>query len=305
MTSRPGLGVALALAAAMLWGTTGTAQHFAPSQLSPYWIGALRLVIAAAFFGLWVAATERASPRIASPRAALVRTLLAGVCLAFYNLAFFAGVKLAGVAVGTTIAIGSGPLFAGAMQAAFTRRVPAGLWWLGTALAIAGGALVALGEASALHIDGLGIALCLLAGLGYASYTLLAKSVARQASPARTNRLVFGAAAIVAVPLAWALSAGGAGALASSSASGWLVVAYLGVMATGVSYLLFASALRHISGATGVALAQAEPLTAFTLAVLVLGEPLHVGGVVGMAAMLAGLALVVAGERRAAAASTM
>ena len=51
--------------------------------------------------------------------------------------------------------------------------------------------------------------------------------------------------------------------------------AVLGLVATGLSYLLFSSALRFISGATGVALALAEPLTAFTLAVLVLGEPLR------------------------------
>ena len=33
-------GVFLVLAAAMLWGTTGTAQSLAPGGLSPLWIGA-------------------------------------------------------------------------------------------------------------------------------------------------------------------------------------------------------------------------------------------------------------------------
>ncbi len=41
-----------------------------------------------------------------------------------------------------------------------------------------------------------------------------------------------------------------------------------------------------------------EPLTAFTLAVLVLGEPLRASGLVGIGLILAGLVLVVTGERR-------
>ena len=78
----------------------------------------------------------------------------------------------------------------------------------------------------------------------------------------------------------------------------WIVVAWLGVAATGVAYLLFSSALRFISAATGVALALGEPLTAFALAVLLLGEPLRASGVAGIALIMAGLTLVVTGERR-------
>jgi DME family drug/metabolite transporter len=280
----------------MLWGTTGTAQHFAPARISPYWIGALRLVIAALFLWLWVAGTERGTAT--TPKAVWRRTLLAGACLAGYNLAFFAGVKLTGVAVGTTIAIGSGPVFAGAMQALFTRRVPAPLWWLGTLLAVAGGALVAQGHAGVVRIDASGVLLCLAAGFTYASYTLLAKDLSRHGTPSRTTLRVFGTAAVVALPAAWLIAPAGVGGVLTSGAAVWLVVLYLGVVATGVAYLLFSNALRHISGATGVALAQAEPLTAFTLAVVVLGEPLGIAGLVGMASIMAGLALVVAGERR-------
>ena len=60
-------GIVLALSAAVLWGTTGTSQHFAGAHLSPYWIGALRLAIAAVFFASLAAATER--DRAKRPRA--------------------------------------------------------------------------------------------------------------------------------------------------------------------------------------------------------------------------------------------
>ncbi len=47
-------GNLMVLAAAALWGTTGTAQSLAPPHLSVYWVGALRLVVATIFsLGLW------------------------------------------------------------------------------------------------------------------------------------------------------------------------------------------------------------------------------------------------------------
>jgi DME family drug/metabolite transporter len=197
------------------------------------------------------------------------------------------------------VGIGSGPLFAGALQALITRRVPAGLWWMGTALAVAGGAAIALGQGGAGDADALGLLLCLAAGFSYAVYTLTAKSLSAHASPARASAWVFGTAAVIALPVAWTLVPSGPADLAAAGARSWLVVAWLGVVATGVSYLLFSTALRFISGATGVALALAEPLTAFTLAVLLLGEPLRASGLAGIALIMAGLALVVTAENRA------
>ena len=291
-------GVVLALCAALLWGTTGTAQHFAQSRLSPYWIGTLRMAVAAACFLLLVRATEPRAARVPLAAALWRRQLMAGVCMAVYNLGFFAGVRAAGVAVGTTLAIGSAPLFAGAIQAAVTRRAPVPLWWLGTALAVGGGAAIALGGGAAVSADAVGLPLCLLAGLSYAGYTLLAKGLSGHLSPARASLGVFGIAAAIALPIAWLLVPSGPADLVAAGERGWLIVAWLGVMATGVSYLLFTTALRFISAATGVALALGEPLTAFTLAVLLLGEPLRASGVAGIAAILAGLALVIAAERR-------
>lgn len=291
-------GIVLALSAAVLWGTTGTSQHFAGAHLSSYWIGTLRLVIAALFFAVLVTATERGRTWRPAEPGLWRRQLLAGVAIAAYNLAFFAGVRLSGVAVGTMVGIGSGPLFAGALQALVTRRAPVGLWWCGTALAIGGGAAIALANGAGTAANVTGLLLCLAAGFSYAVYTLTAKSLAAHATPARASLWVFGTAAAIALPVAWLLAPSGPADLAAAGTRTWLVVAWLGVVATGVAYLLFSTALRYISGATGVALALAEPLTAFTLAVLLLGEPLRPLGLAGVALIMAGLALVVMGERR-------
>lgn len=288
------LGILLALAAAVLWGTTGTAQSFAPGLISPYWIGALRLVIAAAFLAVYVSVLQRpTSVHTAVSTRSFYRTLLAGLCVASYNLAFFAGIKLTGVAVGTTLAIGSGPLFAGLLQARIAQRTPSATWWIGTGLAIGGGAAMALGTARGLHVDAFGVALCLVAGLAYSSYTLLAKSLSNEGSPARTSLRIFAAAAVFAVPAAWLVSEPASPGLVALGPAGWLVVAYLGVVATGIAYLCFSHALKYISGATGVALALAEPLTAFALAVAILGEHPGPAGLVGLSMVMSGLAIVV------------
>jgi len=282
----------MVLAAAVLWGTTGTAQSLAPSGLAPVWVGALRLLIASAFFGglLWWHGGARGIAAL--PWRGV---LLAGACVAAYNLSFFAGVKASGVALGTAIAIGSGPIWAGLLQTLVLRRWPAPVWWLGTLLGVAGGAAMALDGRTSVQAPAGGIALCLLAGLSYAAYALLNQKLVARAAPGAVNLAVFGTAALISLPAAFAL----AGPLAVSART-WGVVLYLGLVATGLAYLLFTHALRHISGATGVTLALAEPVTAFALAVAVVGETPSAMAAWGLAGVLGGLLIVVWAEMHAA-----
>jgi DME family drug/metabolite transporter len=288
----------MALAAAALWGTTGTAQHFAPAAMSAYWVGALRLLVASAFFAMYVAWQQRGLGFMPAQLKGLAKWIgLAGVCIAAYNLSFFAGVKATGVATGTALAIGSGPIWAGLLQTVVSRTPPPAAWWLGTLLAIAGAALLVSGNGTGQHIDPLGVVLCLLAGLSYATYTLISKKLVTQAAPAVITLWTFTVAAVIALPVAATV----AGPIASSGV-GWMVVGYLGLVATGVAFLLFSHALRHLSGATGVTLALAEPATAFVLAIVVVGERPQWGAFVGLGLLLIGLGFVLwtesQGQRR-------
>lgn len=281
--------IAMVLLAAMLWGTTGTAQTLAPAGLSPYWVGALRLAVASVFFALL------AWPAWRGPGARMQwrSVLLAGACVAVYNLSFFAGVRAAGVALGTALAIGSGPIWAGLLQTVQLRRLPAPLWWLGTLLGVAGGVAMALDGGTRLRAPLSGVALCLLAGLAYALYTLVNKRLVAQAGPAMVNLAVFGVAGLLSLPVAAWL-----GGVPAPAPQTWGVVLYLGLVATGLAYLLFSAALRHISGATGVTLALAEPVTAFALAILVVGERPSAMAFGGLGAVLVGLLLVIGVELR-------
>ncbi len=294
MHKHPSLGVTLVLLAALLWGTTGTAQALASGSLSAVWFGALRLLMAALFFVAW-ARLDRAPT--AGGRLPCLPLLAAGLCMAVYNLAFFAGVRLTGVALGTAVALGSGPVWAGLLQAVWTRRWPALVWWLGTAVAIAGGVFMSLGAgaASGLRADPLGLGLCLLSGLSWGCYSLLNAELLRHMPAGRVTLWAFGLAAMLALPFAW-------------WDSGWpvlqngdvIAVLYVGLLTAGVAYLLFSHALRHISAATGVTLALVEPVVAFVLAVLVLGEPASGGAALGLLLVSVGVGLVVRVELRQA-----
>lgn len=288
-------GVLLVLGAGVLWGTTGTAQSFSPNTLSPYWVGALRLLVAAIFFLAYAyrhLGTTRANRELAELN--WKQTLWAGACIAGYNLTFFAGVKATGVAVGTALALGSGPIWAGLLQMASGARPGAG-WWLGTLVAVAGGVLLVFGRGGDVQADPLGIALCLAAGLSYALYALLNKQLIHRSSPAITTLGVFVVGAVLALPAA-GLQAGPP----LITTSGWLVVGFLGVAATGIPYLLFSTGLRSISAASGVSLALMEPVTAFLLAIVIVGERPGALAYAGLAALLAGLAIVIRSETRPA-----
>ena len=270
MRRHPLHGIPLVLGAAVLWGTTGTAQSFATPTLSSYWVGGFRLGTAALFFLIWLLVGERAALRPVA-LARLPWRLVAGAAasMTLYNLAFFAGVRASGVALGTALALGSGPLWAGLLQTLASRRAPAPLWWLGVGIAVTGLTLAFAG-AGRTTVTPHGVALCLLSGLSYALYARLTATLVGGGGSVSVGVLtgvVFSLAALLALPCAWLL-AGTPRVLPTDLA----VLAWLGVVATGIAYLLFGLGLRHVSSATGVALALAEPLAAVGFALLIVGE---------------------------------
>lgn len=288
-------GIALVVLAATLWGTTGTAQSLGAGALSPYWVGAAQLAVASLFFGGLLAATalrRRARPAASPPVHLPPRLLaLASAGVAGYSICFYAGVRLTGVGVGTAVAIGSGPIWAGLIQAVLLRAPLVGLWWLGTAVSVGGGVLMVLGKGAGAAPSWPGLALCLLAGLSYASYALVNKRLVSHAPTGWVNFGVFTGAALLALPAAGLL----AGAPRWSPPA-LAVVVYLGVVVSGLAYVAFSSGLRHISGATSVTLTLVEPVAAFVLAIAIVGERQPVAAWAGLGLVLAGLLVVIRAE---------
>lgn len=219
--------------------------------------------------------------------------VLGGMAMAAYNLCFFAGVKVAGVATGTAVAIGSGPIWVGLLQGWVTRQAPRPVWWMGTTLAVLGIGLMFSGASHATSFNATGYMLCLAAGFAYASFTLLSKHLVGVTTPEIATFSVFTIAALIALPIA-ALTSG----TFTATTATWLMVSYLGLIATGIAFLLFSHALLHVAAATCVTLSLAEPVTAFVLAIVVVGERPDAYAFAGLALVVAGLLLVVWFEAR-------
>ncbi|WP_374006550.1 DMT family transporter [Delftia lacustris] len=305
--SSSAVGIAFVSVAAVLWGTTGTAQSLGAGGLSPFWVGAAQLAVSSLFLGALLAVSHwrlrgRAGqggapvqPLLPNPVHLGLRPawfLLASMGIGGYSIFFYEGVTLTGVAVGTAVAIGSGPIWAGLMQALVLRAPLSALWWAGTLVSVAGGAAMVMARGGA-TLSWSGLALCLLAGLSYAGYALINKRLVTHMSPRVVNFYVFTGAASMAVPIALVQSG-----LPQWSLAAVMVVVYLGVVVSGLAHMLFSIGLRSISGPTGVTLSLIEPVAAFVLAVWVVGERQPLQSWLGLLAVLAGLMLVIGAEMR-------
>ena len=143
MSASTGPAVAAVLAAAVLFGTTGTAQALGPDGTSPLGVGAVRLAVG----GLALLAVLPMLGGSAVRATGLWRTplgLLAGGCTALYQVCFFAAVDRAGVALGTLVTIGSGPVFAGLLGAVLLRERVQAAWLVATGTCVVGLALLSL-----------------------------------------------------------------------------------------------------------------------------------------------------------------
>jgi len=295
-------------AAAALWGTAGTAGALTDAGSVP--LAAARLVLGgavlAALAARSLAAGARGAPAPGPARSGigavwasglgLVRgrpaLLLAAVAVAAYQLCFFAAVARTGVAIGTVVAIGSGPVFTGLLSWLLDRRPPALRWALATVTAVAGCAvLVTGGEASGAEPGG--IALALVGGLLYAFYAVMASRAIRTGLESGVVMgLLFGGAAVLMLPV---LVITAPGSLTEPRAL--LVAVYLGCATTALSYLLYGKGLRTTPVATAATLALAEPAVAALLGLAVLGERLSGPAWAGLGLLAVGLIIVALPER--------
>jgi DME family drug/metabolite transporter len=287
---RFGGSVDIVLAAA-LWGTTGTVRSFV--HASPVAVGAARLLIGGAFLFVLAVRSGGLRPLLAGGRRTRLILLLGAVLAAVYQVAFFSAVARTGVATGTVVTIGSGPVFAGLLAWLLRMGAPTRRWLLSTVGAVAGCTALTAGGRSA-GVEPVGIALALLSGFGYAAYATVASTlIMRGENDRAVVGVLFGGAGILLLPVllaygpGWLLTEGGAPA-----------VLYLGLITTGVGYVLYGRGLRTTPVATATTLTLSEPAVAAVLGLFVLGE--HLGPIAfgGLALLVVSLLVLTLPTRR-------
>jgi DME family drug/metabolite transporter len=281
---RPLMPALQAVLAALLFGTTGTAQAIGPGGTTPVGIGAVRLVVGGAglltvlpFLGLAVGDAAR-----------LWRTgrgIIAGVSTAGYQLCFFACVNHTGVAVGTLVAIGSAPIFTGTLAWRTLAERPTRRWVAATGICASGLALLTLGGAAGAAGEPVGVLLGLGSGLAYAVYTVTSRSLVKEGARSEVvMTAAFGLGGLLLLPVlavqpvGWVWTPPGA-----------VLALYLGLGTVTLAYVLFGRSLTVLPAAEMTTMMLAEPLVATALGVLVLGEGLPAIGMAGAVLTLVGL----------------
>ncbi len=271
------------LLAAMLWGTAGTAQTLAPAAAQPAVIGALRLAVS----GVALLLLSGVQGSISMPKQwPLAATACAAICMATVQVCFFGALSRTGVAMGTTIFIGSSPVFAGLIAFLLRKEQPNRKWGGATLLAIIGCSLLVV-SGSPIGVDPLGVLLALGAGCAYATYAVAIKVLLEGRSTLAVLAVtsILGAALLspflFSADLYWL-----------AEPSGIAIALYLGLATSAAPYWLFAKGLRLTPVSTAVTLNLAEPLTAALLGVLILGEQLTASAYLGMSMLVGGLLLV-------------
>ena len=271
------------LLGAILWGTTGTAQALAPEIANPLTIGATRITIGA--FALLSISLYRGTLKINKSWPKLP-TIVAAICIAAFQLLFFTALSKTGVAIGTVVAIGSGPIIAGFLSLVVRKEKPEKQWYLATLFSLLG-VLLLFAPSSGENVNISGVLLALGAGLSYAVYTLANKQLLDKHSPDVVVAVVFSISAILLSPLlfmydfTWLLEP-----------KGLFVALHLGLFTGALAFLLFSMGLANLPVSTTVTLTLAEPLTATLMGIVLVGERLIFTSLIGVTLLFMGLIIL-------------
>jgi drug/metabolite transporter, DME family len=296
-----GSGLAWLVLAALIWGTVGVSSALINriETTPPMWIGFLRLAFAAPFLvGLAWLSTGRNPFRLTRREWGYYTGM--GLAMACYQITYFLAIPISSVTLVVVIALCSSPLIVALLsipifKERLTRRLMAAL-----GLALVGTALLAFGGGK----DGevfkpeylLGAILALGTGLAYSTLVICSKLAAQaETEPGRTPRgpvqptaVAFSLGACVMLLVALFT-----GSVKLEMAPGvWGIAAYLGVIPTGLAYIIFLKGLAKASATAASITTMLEPSVAAFLAWALLGEQLGLASLLGSALLLGSVLLL-------------
>jgi drug/metabolite transporter (DMT)-like permease len=294
---RPAIGYAMVISAALLFALNGTVSKVVlQSGISSLELTQVRATGAFLGFALLLAFTRRDSLRLT--RRELPYLVVFGIAgVALVQWLYF--VSIGRLPIGIALLLEYlGPILIALWAWAVYKEPIRRRLWLALVLALVGLSLV-VEFWSGLSLDGLGVIAALSAAVAYAIYVLMAEHAVRWRDPASLTAYGFLFAALfwaVVHPI-WRFpaerlddSVSLLGHLERFALPVWLLMLYVVVAGTMITFLLVAAALRHVSATRVGIIAMLEPVAASVVAFLWLGESFGttqlIGGSVVLAAIL-------------------
>ena len=266
LSRAPSPALVLGAIASVQFGSAIAATLFA--QVGPAGAVALRLATATVvLLALW-------RPRLAGrTRRELLLAALFGLILAGMNLSFYEALNRIPLGIAVTIEF-VGPL---AVAVAGSRRRVDFLW---VTLAAAG--ILALTRGGAHGLNGLGVALALVAGCFWGAYILVNARLGQAFEGGTGLALAMCVSSVVVVP--FGIAAGGSHLLEPRSLA---LGAAVGMLSSAIPYSLEIEALRRIAPSVFGVLMSLEPAMAALAGLIVLGQGLGPRALLGIALVVA------------------
>ena len=299
--------IGLVCLAGALWGTVGVATGMMSegAALDPTLYALSRTFVGAAVLLAAVAVLRLPPSRADMPWHVFALFGLAG---AIFQTTLFASYVAIGVTVTVVITACLPIVLVAIGDAVSARRIPEP--WIAGAMLTAAAGVVLVGFGSAAPTVGAGagrrvwgLALVITSACAFAVVAATGRALGSRLHPLRAAGFGLTATALtltVYAGLRWTVLTGPESPLdVSLTIHDFLLLAYVGVVATGGAYLAFIAgmSLSH-SAATGLAATLIEPAVAALLATLILREPMAAAERVGCLLIVAGMLALAQGESR-------
>jgi drug/metabolite transporter (DMT)-like permease len=295
---RPLVGYAMVTAAALLFALNWTVSKVVfSSGLSSLELTQVRAAGAFVGFALGLVLVKRASLRVRPRELAFLAAFgVAGV--AMVQWLYFVSIERLPIGIALLIEYLAPILIALWAWAVLKQHVRRRIW-AALVLALAGLSLV-VEVWSGITLDGLGIAAALACAVAYAVYVLMAEHAVTGRDPASVlcYGFLFAALFWAFVQPAWRFPAGVLdddvsllGRLERFESPFWLLLLFVVVVGTMLTFLLVTAALRHVSATRVAIIAMLEPVAAGLVAYAWLGESFGSLQLLGGATVLAGIVL--------------
>lgn len=278
-----------------VWGSTFMVTKELIAIWPPFTLAFVRVAVGTLV--LLPFALSRKAPGARLPWGAVWSMGLIGVALYYlvFNMAMVHVSASQGALVQASI-----PAMTALVAVLWLRERASSLRWLGIALSVGGVLIVFSGSgADSGQSSLLGNLLMFASVVCWGLYTALAKRVAGFDSLVITTA-VTGTGALLLLPLAGyeIVMANRAGdGLPPLPLIGWAELLYLGVVASGMAYLLYNASLRHLDASEVGVYTNLIPIVGVLTGVIVLGEPLSTRAVIGGLVVMLGVWITSRSER--------
>lgn len=287
MTEKPSRFLALveSILANLIWASSFVLVKLGLEHSGPFTVAGLRYFLGALMLFPFIIRNGNAINAL-PPRLWLRLFLIGLSAYTIGNGALFWGLKYLSATTAAFV-LSLTPILILALGVLWLKEIPTRLQIAGLIVTLAGSILFF--EAGLTHAEWLGIGLAIIALIGFTSFGILGREVARDQ---QTDTLTLttiplalggGLLLVVAFPLE---------GLPGFSMIVWGIVLWLALINTAIAYILYNHSLQVLTALEMNVLLNLSPLVTAGLAWLILGERLGIAQAVGMVIVIVGVILV-------------